>query len=93
MGPPVNRKLCCVLVAKNDSRLSIQPVAGRLFLSLACMMKPRVPVPISVKASVAPEVQTGLEVRRMVVCAMLRCCASCGMFLSVYEAAIAAGRP
>ena len=42
-------------------------------MPLACMKKPHAPVPISEKASYAPEVQTGLQVLRMVVCAMLDC--------------------
>lgn len=42
-------------------------------MPLACMKKPHAPVPISEKASYAPEVQTGLQERRMVVCAMLDC--------------------
>ncbi|WP_316887076.1 hypothetical protein, partial [Ralstonia pickettii] len=67
-SPPANRKL--ELVALNDSRLSIRPVAGTSKVSLACMKKPHAPVPISVKASEAPKVQTGLRVRRMVVAAM-----------------------
>ena len=45
-------------------------MAGTSKVSLACMKKPHAPVPISVKASEAPEVQTGLRVRRMVVAAM-----------------------
>ena len=55
----------------DDSRLSIRPVAGTLKVALACMKKSHAPVPISEKASEAPEVQTGLQERRMVVCAML----------------------
>ena len=45
-------------------------------MPLACMKKPHAPVPISGKASIAPEVQTGLQERRMVVGAMWYC-ASC----------------
>jgi putative transposase len=44
-------QLAMFLVAQNDSRLSIRPVVDRFYRSLAYMMKPHVPAPISVKAS------------------------------------------
>jgi len=75
-GPPANRKLR--LVAANDSHLSIRPVASDVLVPLACMLKPHALGPISEAASDAPEVQTEWRVRRVIVCAMQKCFASCG---------------
>ena len=56
MVRPQTQALPCPDDEERLACLSIQPVAGRVFPSPACMAKPHVPAPIGLKASVTSEV-------------------------------------